>query len=246
MSVSRLPVRMGECAIRHQGEESAEGGNRNLGKMGSGPRGEHGNKKINRYVYTMSNMYKVYEIAVGPLGSSFFFLPRPRGEHGNKKINRYVIASGGQRHCDGPAWPAPPYPWGTTMDVIPDPDVLWSGTNQAEFPGEEGQRKALRTATRAVARRRRKEEGETARVTVPVRGTAEAMAGVQTANPRRERVVENTGMAERRKAEEDPAAVWRRRAALGDVAENQETAQQTLTTFWEERWPQQVCRAECT
>ncbi|KAJ1191736.1 hypothetical protein NDU88_001052 [Pleurodeles waltl] len=41
-------------------------------------------------VYTMSNMYKVYEIAVGPLGSSFFFLPRPRGEHGNKKINRYV------------------------------------------------------------------------------------------------------------------------------------------------------------
>ncbi|KAJ1167324.1 hypothetical protein NDU88_007716 [Pleurodeles waltl] len=41
-------------------------------------------------VYTMSNMYKVYGIVVGPLGSSFFFLPRPRGEHGNKKINRYV------------------------------------------------------------------------------------------------------------------------------------------------------------
>ncbi|KAJ1101114.1 hypothetical protein NDU88_006187 [Pleurodeles waltl] len=41
-------------------------------------------------IYTMSNMYKVYGIVVGPLGSSFFFLPRPRGEHGNKKINRYV------------------------------------------------------------------------------------------------------------------------------------------------------------
>ncbi|KAJ1165767.1 hypothetical protein NDU88_006184 [Pleurodeles waltl] len=33
------------------------------------------------------------------------------------------------------------------MDEIPDPDVLRSGTNQAELPGEEGQKKAIRPAT---------------------------------------------------------------------------------------------------
>ncbi|KAJ1191020.1 hypothetical protein NDU88_000337 [Pleurodeles waltl] len=33
------------------------------------------------------------------------------------------------------------------MDAIPDSDVLRSGTNQAELPGEEGQKEALRPAT---------------------------------------------------------------------------------------------------
>ncbi|KAJ1101512.1 hypothetical protein NDU88_006579 [Pleurodeles waltl] len=69
------------------------------------------------------------------------------------------------------------------------------------------------------------------------RGTAAVTAGVKTATPEREKAVEDTGTAEERKAVEVPAAVWRWRAAPGDVAENQEAVHQTLAMFWEERGP---------
>ncbi|KAJ1191244.1 hypothetical protein NDU88_000560 [Pleurodeles waltl] len=124
------------------------------------------------------------------------------------------------------------------MDAIPDPDVLRPGTNQGEFPGEEGQKKALRTTMEGNNTEKKAEHGEreTTRVTAATgRGTAAATAGEKTADPGRETVVRKPGTKERRETEEVPAAVWRRRATPGDAAGNQEAAQQTLATFWEER-----------
>ncbi|KAJ1217275.1 hypothetical protein NDU88_004869 [Pleurodeles waltl] len=46
------------------------------------------------------------------------------------------------------------------MDTISGPDVLQSGTNQSEFPGEEGQKKALRTATDGSSEEEKPEKGE--------------------------------------------------------------------------------------
>ncbi|KAJ1193691.1 hypothetical protein NDU88_002987 [Pleurodeles waltl] len=66
------------------------------------------------------------------------------------------------------------------------------------------------------------------------RGTAAVTAGVMAETPEREKAVEDMGTAEKRKAEEFPAAVWRGRAAPGDAAENQEAVHPTLATFWEE------------
>ncbi|KAJ1148179.1 hypothetical protein NDU88_001017 [Pleurodeles waltl] len=46
------------------------------------------------------------------------------------------------------------------MDAIPDPDVLQSGTNQGEFLGEVGQKKALRTTTEGGSAEEKAEHGE--------------------------------------------------------------------------------------
>ncbi|KAJ1207458.1 hypothetical protein NDU88_002849 [Pleurodeles waltl] len=72
------------------------------------------------------------------------------------------------------------------MDAIPDPDVLRSGTNQGEFPGEEGQKKALRTTTELGSAEKKAEHGEreTTGVTVATgRGTAAAKEGEKTRDP---------------------------------------------------------------
>ncbi|KAJ1191243.1 hypothetical protein NDU88_000559 [Pleurodeles waltl] len=123
------------------------------------------------------------------------------------------------------------------MDPIPDPDVLWSGTNQGEFPGEEGQKKALRTSTEGNNVEKKAEHGE--RDNESDSGNRERNSssdgGREDSKPPERDCGEETGTTERRETEEDLAAVWRRRAAPGDTAGNQEAAQQTLATFWEER-----------
>ncbi|KAJ1205924.1 hypothetical protein NDU88_001344 [Pleurodeles waltl] len=72
------------------------------------------------------------------------------------------------------------------MDAIPDPDVLRSGTNQAEFLGEEGQKKALQTATESSSEEEKAERG--GRESESDSGgngerNSSSDAGVKTANP---------------------------------------------------------------
>ncbi|KAJ1151934.1 hypothetical protein NDU88_004713 [Pleurodeles waltl] len=43
--------------------------------------------------------------------------------------------------CDGPTLASdPPYPWGTGLAELPNPEVLKTGTNPEELPGKDGQK----------------------------------------------------------------------------------------------------------
>ncbi|KAJ1137666.1 hypothetical protein NDU88_004064 [Pleurodeles waltl] len=62
-----------------------------------------------------------------------------------------------------PTLPDLPYPWGTGIEEVPDPEVLWSGTNCVGLPGDGGQKQAPHAVTREggpEGRERRSEDSE--------------------------------------------------------------------------------------
>ncbi|KAJ1177246.1 hypothetical protein NDU88_002507 [Pleurodeles waltl] len=61
--------------------------------------------------------------------------------------------------CDGPTLSSdPPYPWGTGRAELPDPEVLGTGTNPEDLPGEDGQKRNSTLRPEAAGGRAREEQ----------------------------------------------------------------------------------------
>ncbi|KAJ1174452.1 hypothetical protein NDU88_006274 [Pleurodeles waltl] len=106
----------------------------------------------------------------------------------------------------------PPSPWGTSDDVVPDPDILWSETNQEQLPGDGRQRKALRAVTTGEKSREELSSIEAEEIREELSGVSaeekrEDVSGVQV-----EESSEELGGVQAEESREELGAVWQRRA----------------------------------
>ncbi|KAJ1148637.1 hypothetical protein NDU88_001465 [Pleurodeles waltl] len=120
--------------------------------------------------------------------------------------------------------------------------VLRSGTNQADFPGEEGQKKALRTATERSKEEKAERggrDGESDSGGKSERNSS-SNGGSEDSKPRERDGDGEPGDGREENGRGRPGGSLEEESSTGRRSGNQEAAQQTLSTFWEER-----CRSRC-
>ncbi|KAJ1152748.1 hypothetical protein NDU88_005523 [Pleurodeles waltl] len=149
--------------------------------------------------------------------------------------------------CDGLTLPALPYPWGTAIEEIPDPDVLRSVTNQVELRGDEGQKEALCTGTRGIEEQseRERRDGESNSGSNDERDSS-SDGGSKGSNPREREGGGRHGDGRGEKGRGSPSGSLKVESGTGRRGGKPGGSSPDPGHVLGRAWPQQVCGAELT